>query len=253
MAHILKNELQCHPLCFREINASSERGIDTARDLIAGIKYKPSAGPVRVYILEEVQKLTRDFQSAMLTTLENLPDHSYVFLCTTDPDMLLKPLRSRCAPYPVQLLTDEELELVINRVSKKENIELDTDVLAQLIHYSEGSARDALVFLEKIRDLPQDQQIESIAQGIDGVVEVKELCQALLKRKSWSTVAGIVSKLTGDPESIRRAVLGYAKSVILNKASNEAKNMLIAFERNVYDSGMPGLVLACYEVIHSED
>jgi len=121
-----------------------------------------------------------------------------------------------------------------------------------IVTAAEGSGRKALVLLENISHLSPKEQAEAVESAKAEETESKELCQALMTGKGWATVAGIIRNLKGEPENVRRAVLGYARNTLLNDGGKKrAYQMLLSFEKNFYDSGTAGLTLACYEVCHS--
>ena len=80
LARIVAGALEVSDRDFVEINAANNRGIETARDILRTMGFKPVSGPVRVYLLDEVHMGTRDFQTALLKALEDTPSHVYFLL-----------------------------------------------------------------------------------------------------------------------------------------------------------------------------
>jgi len=250
LARILRTELQCNDMDFKEINSSNFRGIDTIRDISANMHLAPT-GNCRIWLLDEVHMLSKDAQNASLKILEDTPDHVYFFLCTTDPNKLIAAVRNRCTEMPVQKLSHAELTKLAKRVCKKEKIKITEDVFEDVLDFSGGSARLLLVQLDLLRNVAQKDQQSALSNRIAEDQEAIELCRALMKRASWKHVAGILKNLKGDPEQIRYCVLGYAKSVLLNspKPDPQAFFIIQSFENAFYDSKEAGLVAACYEII----
>lgn len=251
LARILVRELGCESLDVVEMNSSSFRGIDTVRDICRNMNLAPT-GPCRVWLIDECHKWTNDAQNAALKMLEDTPSHVYFFLCTTNPEKLIKAIRTRCCEMPVRLLSYQELESLAGHVAKKEGIDLSKDTLDSIVASAQGSARMLLVLLDKIANLDEAQRAEAIAQQLEEENEAIDLCRALIKRAPWKTVADILKNIKAEPESTRRAVLGYARSVLLSKAETQAYMVLQAFEGHFYDSGDAGLARACYESIMVE-
>lgn len=252
LARIVTKELQCHDLDYAEINSSSFRGIDTIRDIQRLMNLAPAAGPVRVWLLDEVHKLSNDAQNSALKMLEDTPSHVYFLLCTTDPQKLIKAIITRCTEMPVKALTYDELKMLVERVARKEGLKISAKIVDDLVASAQGSARTLLVLLEKIAHLSEDQQAKAIADKLAEENEAIELCRALIAKKPWRTVTSILQNLKGEPEEIRWAVLGYAKSVMLKSDQQGAyQAYLVAdcFRDNFYDSKHAGLVLACYTAI----
>ena len=117
-----------------------------------------------------------------------------------------------------------------------------------------GSARNALVLLNKIIGLDDEDEMLDIIQSSSAEVQGFAIAKALFNYKTqWKEMAGLLkSAEKEEPETIRYIVLGYAKSVMLNGANKRAYMMLECFKDNFYDSKFAGLVHACWEVIQSK-
>lgn len=247
IARILRAALECHLMDFRELNCSDFRGIETIREITRTMTLAPTGGLCRIYLLDEVHQLSRDAQHAALKILEDTPSHVYFFLCTTDPQKLLKTILTRCCHLPVRFLLEEEIELLVRRVSKKEEIVLDKSLVEDIAEHAQGSARQALVLLDKIRNLPKKDRAKALQHQGDEEAEAIELCRALIKKASWKTVAKILKQIKSEPETVRWAVLGYARAVLLSTKNHQAYEVICAFENPFYDSKAAGLTRACYE------
>jgi len=247
-ARILRDRLDCHELDFIELNCSDFRGIDTVRDIARTMTLAPTAGPCRIWLLDECHQLSPQGQHAALKILEDTPNHVYFFLCTTNPEKLLKTIRTRCCEMPFRLLSDPEQSKLIRRVARKEKIDLDERTLDLIVDAAQGSPRTALVILDKISHLEAEDRRQAIEEKLVEENEAIDLCRALMaKRVSWPQITTILRGLTTDPESTRWAVLGYARSVLLKSRNEQAYRVIQAFEENFYDSKAAGLVRACYE------
>ncbi len=249
LARILKTELQCHDLDWKEFNCSDVRGVDSVREISRLMHLAPTGGPVRCWLLDELHQWTKDAQHAALKMLEDTPSHVYFFLCTTDPGKLLKTILTRCCEMPVRLLTHDELNTLVRRVAKREKTDVSDDVLEEIVSSAQGSARTALVLLDKVLNLNEDERIAAIQAKLAEENEAIDLCRALIKKEQWSKVAGILRNLKGEPESIRYAVLGYARAVLLKTKNTQAYSIICAFRDNFYDSKAAGLAAACFESI----
>ncbi len=254
LARILKGALGCHQLDYYEMNSGSFRGIETVRDVARSMSLSPTAGPCRVWVFDEVHKWTNDAQNAALKILEDTPSHVFFFHCTTDPQKLVKALQGRCCEMPIRSLTYDELTSLAKKVARREKIDLSRDVLDELVGGARGSARNLLVLLDKISNLSRDEQLAAIQQRVGEEAEGIELCRLLLKKDRWPRIAQVLKNLKVDPETIRWAVLGYARSVLLgsNKPDYQAYVVIDVFSKPFFDSKEAGLAAACYEAIQDE-
>lgn len=252
LARILKDSLECHDMDFKEVNSSSFRGIDTIRDIARVMNLAP-VGKCRIWLLDEVHKLSNDAQNAALKMLEDTPGHVYFFLCTTEPNKLIKAILTRCCEMPVRLLREQELEGLIQRVCKRENLALAQDVLDELVVSAQGSARTALVLLDKIANLPEGDRKRAIADKLAEDNEAIELCRALMAKAPWKKIASLLKNLKGEPEAIRWNVMGYARAVLLSgKQEAQAYFIIESFKQPFFDSKENGLVAACYEALFGQ-
>jgi DNA polymerase-3 subunit gamma/tau len=253
MGRIVANELGAKGGDLREIDSADFRGIDTIREIRRQSAYKPLEGPCRVWILDECHKMTGDAQTALLKALEDTPSHVYYILCTTEPQKLLPTIRGRCAQYQVSLLTDREMRTLLRKVVKAEGESLSKELYNLIIQDSLGHPRNALQILGQVLSADPEKRSRVAVSAAEKQSATIELCRALLYGKPWKEIASILSGLKEeDPESIRRAVLGYCQAVLLgNKPDPVAAAIMQEFIEPFYNTGFPGLVFACYSVFDS--
>ena len=241
---------------YREVDSADFRGIDSIREIRQQMNLTPmGGGKARVWLLDECHKLTNEAQNALLKALEDPPDHVYFILCTTNPEKLLKTIKSRCTVFNVEPLGQKTMLRFLNEICEEEEVEVPQDVLKLIAKNSQGHPRAALVALDKIIDLDEDDMLEAAEQAAEEESQVIDLCQALIKRSPWKKVSEILNGLKNkEPESIRWAVLGYCNSVMLNSATPNPNAYLVmdAFRENFYDTKHFGLTLACYEALEAE-
>lgn len=250
LARIISKELKCDPLDLKEINAANFRGIDTVREIVDSSKYFSMAGGSRVWLIDEIHKMTNDAQNALLKLLEDTPKAAYFILCTTDPDKLIKTIKGRCIDLRVKPLTDNEMLKLLKSVVKAEEKKLALPVYEQIIADAIGLPRNALQILDKVLTVPEAKQLAMAEQSAAEVSESIELCRALINKAGWKEVRVILTGLKDqEPESIRRHVLGYCQSVLLKGEMDRAAFVIEMLQEPLYNIGFPGLVLACYSVV----
>ena len=249
LARLAAAALDCTEDNLREIDSADFRGIDTIRDLRQSMRLAGLDGGIRCYILDECHKMTNDAQNALLKALEDTPSHVYFFLCTTDPQKLIKTIKTRCTPFEVRSLKDSEITELVNWVCEQEDKAVsDEDVMDAIVKVADGSPRTALVALDKVIDLDDNDREAALAQIKSMEAETIELCRALLKRESWKRISSILGGLGDVPEeTIRHAVLGYMNAVVLKGDNEQAFAVIEAFLDNFFDSRRAGLMRACRE------
>lgn len=258
-ARIMATELEAGEMDIREINSSSNRGIDTAREIKDQMMRLPMDGDCIVYIIDEVHKATADFQNAMLKPCEDTPEHVYFFFCTTNPQKMIAALKNRCTTVALKSLPAKQIMLVLRRVVKLEEFDIEADMLLDIADASDGSPRKALVLLEKVMSVDEWALRNTVIlmAGVDeNDPEVIELCRNLLdKNNGWPDVAEVLKKLKeggklDDSERVRYAVMGYMSAVLLNGKTNpRAIAALEAFSEPTYNNGKYGIYLACLSTV----
>lgn len=252
LARIIANEIHCHSEDINELDIADFRGIDTIREIRKKIQYRPIAGDVKVWILDECHKLTNDAQNALLKMLEDTPSHVFFILCTTDPQKLLGTIKGRCSIFALNTLTDVQILRLLKRVVKVEKTDIDVKVLKRIALDSLGHPRNAIQILDQVLRVAPDLQMKTAMRSAEQENQSIELCRALLKKSAWKVVSKILEGLKNqDPETIRRHVLGYSSSVLLKGNNDTAALILEEFYEPFYNTGFPGLIFVCYTIINS--
>lgn len=249
LARIIAREVGADDLGIHEINSAENRGIDTAREIMEQMRYLPSTGKANVWILDEIHQQTNASQNALLKPLEDTPDHCYFFLCTTDPQKLIKPLVSRCSVVTMQPLSDSEMAFLLKRTAKSEGRKITKEVGEKIIEIAQGGSRKALKTLSKVLYLDNvEEQLEVLKkETVSDDIDTKELCQACMRNTSLNNLFSILKKIDlSEPERVRQAVMGYMNAVLLNgKVSSEVVATLQAFSSaDTYRNGKFALTVA---------
>jgi len=250
IARIMADKLGCSEFDLHEVDSATFRGIDSIREIRKQAPLKPLIGKTKVWILDEIHAITRIAQDSLLKLLEDYPSHCYFFLCTTDAGKLLKTIKTRCIPFHLESFTDKQMETLITTTAEKYDAVIPEDAVKQITKDSLGSPRQALVLLEKILPLDEEEMLESVKQYAEIESETIQLCRALFKQ-DWKTVSKVLSNLKVEPESVRRAVLGYYTNTLLRGSNDKAFGIALCFEKNYYDTGKAGLILSCYDACTS--
>ena len=132
-----------------ELDAASNNGVDDLRSIIDMVKYPPTVGRYKVYIIDEVHMLSTAAENAFLKTLEEPPEHAIFILATTDPQKVRATIRSRCMQLNFRRVTEGELIEGMKRICTKRGIGASDDALATIASRADGSVRDALSILEQ--------------------------------------------------------------------------------------------------------
>lgn len=139
-----------------EIDAASNRGIDEIRELRDKIRFAPTLSKHKVYIIDECHMLTKEAFNALLKTLEEPPAHAVFVLATTELHKVPPTIISRVQVFDFKKAKISEIEKLLEKVVKAENIKIDEESLKLIARLSFGAFRDALSMLEQVASLQND-------------------------------------------------------------------------------------------------
>ncbi len=132
-----------------EIDAASNNGVNNIRELREDVKYPPSLGRYRVYIIDEVHMLSQGAFNALLKTLEEPPSYIIFILATTDPQKVPLTISSRCQRYDFKRIPVGSIAERLTYVSEQVNVVLRPEAAALIARKAEGALRDALSILDE--------------------------------------------------------------------------------------------------------
>ena len=153
-----------------EIDAASNRGIDEIRDLRESVKFAPTEGHYKIYIIDEVHMLTTEAFNALLKTLEEPPDRVIFILATTEPHKVPATIQSRCQRYDFHRITVTEIRDRLVHVCAESGIAADEDALAIIAVQADGGMRDALSILDQCTALAEGTLTAERVQEALGLV-----------------------------------------------------------------------------------
>lgn len=162
-----------HPDVF-EIDAASNSGVDSVRDLIDQVRYQPILGRYKVYIIDEVHNMSSSAFNALLKTLEEPPANVVFILATTEPQKVLPTILSRVQRFDFTKVSDEDIISKMSEILEKENVTYEEGSLELIARLADGGVRDALSILDQVVSFSGDNiSIEDI-NTLFGLLNVKD-------------------------------------------------------------------------------
>ena len=169
-----------------EIDAASNRGIDEMRDLRDKVRFAPSMGQYKVYVIDEAHQLTNEAFNALLKTLEEPPAHAIFVLATTESQKIPATIVSRTQRFDLRRITHAAMVEQLAAIAKAEKVKAEPAALEAISRHAQGSLRDA----ESIFD-----QVETFGGGTVTLADV----DALLGSSDWEETAALFDALiAGD-------------------------------------------------------
>lgn len=252
LSRIIGNMLECDGSDFAEYNMAESRGIDTVREIDQNCRYAPLNSKFKIYLMDEFHRATTDAQSALLKILEDAPSHVVFLLCTTEPEKVLKTIRTRCMTYQTKLLTPQQITKLLKSVLEKEKVEDYPDkLIKEIVKVSEGCPRSALVLLDSVIDILDEQKaLQAISSFNTSETTINEIGMLLIEKGSfatkWKEMKKLINGIEEEPESVRYAVLGYLTKVLLNNGDDRIADMIEVFFDSWQYSKKAGMVYSLY-------
>lgn len=252
IARILRDVINCVDSDFKEINCADFKGIDMVRDLRSQIGRSPIHGDARMWLIDEAHELTTPAQNAFLKMLEDTPKHVYFIMCTTNADKLLNTIKTRATDITLQSMSNPAIQQMMTRVLKMEGKGISLEVGEKIGEHCEGSGRRAMVLLDMIIDLEDEEDQLTAIEPTKTQAQAIEIFRALMTNKTdWPKMAALLKRCDEEPEGIRRLILACARNIMLSgkKGSNRAFVVIQSFSENYFETKQTGLVASCFEVI----
>ena len=167
-----KNEVyQKENVDIIEIDAASNNGVDEVRDIKEAIKFLPSEGRYKVYIIDEVHMLTTAAFNALLKTLEEPPAHVIFILATTEIHKIPATILSRCQRFEFKNLSVEQLEDRLKYISENESLDIEEDAIKKIATLAKGGLRDAISILDQVSNYSEKITLENILEVTSSISE----------------------------------------------------------------------------------
>ena len=190
IAKIFANEVNSNEVYQKEnvdiieIDAASNNGVDEVRDIKEAIKFLPTEGKYKVYIIDEVHMLTTAAFNALLKTLEEPPAHVIFILATTEIHKIPATILSRCQRFEFKNLSQDQLIDRLRYIAKEENLVIEEAAIEKIATLAKGGLRDAISILDQVSNYSEEITLNHILEVTSSISEddILEFYRDLLKR-----------------------------------------------------------------------
>ena len=196
-----------------EIDAASNRGIDEIRDLRESVKFAPTEGHYKIYIIDEVHMLTTEAFNALLKTLEEPPERVIFILATTEPHKVPATIQSRCQRYDFHRITVTEIRDRLLYVCKESDIAAEEDALGIIAEQADGGMRDALSILDQCMALAEGTLTAERVQealGLVGRAWIRRMAGEIAARDAAALIAQL-SELLQSGRALKQVLAELAQ------------------------------------------
>lgn len=162
-----------------EMDAASRTGVDDIREIIDGVRYRPTSARFKVYIIDEVHMLSRNAFNALLKTLEEPPEHVKFIFATTEIRKVPVTVLSRCQRFDLRRVEAETLATHFKGICTKEGAEISEPALHLIARAADGSVRDGLSLLDQAISLAAGPIEEPLVRDMLGLADRSQGFQLL--------------------------------------------------------------------------
>lgn len=215
-----------------EIDAASNNGVDNIREIREEVRYAPTQGKYKVYIIDEVHMLSTGAFNALLKTLEEPPSHVIFILATTDPQKIPVTILSRCQRFDFRRITTPDITKRLEHYMALEGVEIERAATEYIAYLADGGMRDALSVLDQCISFYFGENITlkkvlSLLGAVDKSVFF-DLTQAVVERDSEKAI-GICEEINTQGRDLHQFVLDgivHFRNLLVAKNTSDPRSIL---------------------------
>ncbi len=198
-----------------EIDGASNNGVDNVREIREQVKFMPSRGRMKVYIVDEVHMLTNAAFNALLKTLEEPPAHVTFILATTEVQKIPPTILSRCQRFDFRRVPQLAIQEHLSRILEKEGIKAEAAALRLVARKADGSVRDALSALDQCLAMGGKKLDEKTVTESLGLVSTNFLVKVLAHtfRREVVAAASLVQEAFFQGIEMKQIAIGLSEAL----------------------------------------
>lgn len=222
-----------------EIDAASHTSVEMVREyIIDKVNFAPMEGRYKIYIIDEVHKLSNSSFNALLKTLEEPPSHVIFILATTHPHELLPTILSRCQRFDFRRISQNDIVSHLREICHQEGYNATESSLNLIASSSSGALRDALVILEQAFSFSDGEISASHIIALLGISEQEMLFSfsRIIAEENIPAILSSVDSMLKDGKDIFQFVKDlteHYRCILLAKVVEDTSSILEATQENI--------------------
>jgi DNA polymerase-3 subunit gamma/tau len=196
-------------LDVQEIDGASNNSVEQVRELRDNVKFAPTHGKYKIYIIDEVHMLSTAAFNALLKTLEEPPAHVKFFFATTEAHKVLPTIVSRCQRFDLRRIPVALIIERLNLIANEEKVSLDSDASLAIARGAEGGLRDAESALDQLIAFRGETIAETDVLAVFGLVsrQTLELLATAILKGDVGEIVRTIAELDAGGKDMQRLVL----------------------------------------------
>lgn len=221
-----------------EIDAASNNGVESVREIRDSVNYPASIGRRKVYIIDEVHMLSTAAFNALLKTLEEPPEGIMFILATTDPQKLPQTILSRCMRFNFRRVSETQLAGQMKAICEKRGVKITDSALKLLAANADGSVRDGLSLLDQClagtdKVLDRETVLEFLGTVSEGFF--LELTEKVCVRDTSGALL-LLDEVLAEGKDVKQLLndwMAHYRSLLIAKYIKDAENLLNMSGENI--------------------
>jgi len=210
-----------------EIDGASNNGVEQVRELRDNVRYAPSKGHFKIYIIDEVHMLTSAAFNALLKTLEEPPPHVKFIFATTEPQKVLPTILSRCQRFDLHRIPANLIAQHLQFIAGKEKIVLDPAAAHAIAKGADGGLRDAESMLDQLVAFCGDKIAEPDVLSVFGFTSeqtVAQFTERILRGETPEALELLHTEADNgkDMMKLMSDLISYLRDLLVGKVKPEA-------------------------------
>ena len=210
-----------------EIDGASNNGVEQVRELRDNVRYAPTKGKFKIYIIDEVHMLTSAAFNALLKTLEEPPPHVKFIFATTEPQKVLPTILSRCQRFDLHRIPAKLIADHLQFIAGKEKITLEPAAAHAIARGAEGGLRDAESMLDQLVAFCGDTIAEPDVLNVFGFTSeqtVTDFTDRILRGATAEAISLLheQSEIGKDMMKLTSDLISYLRDLLVYKVKPEA-------------------------------
>ena len=236
-----------------EIDAASNNGVEHVREIVEEVRYSPTEGRYKVYIVDEVHMLSTGAFNALLKTLEEPPEYVVFILATTEAHKIPVTIMSRCQRYDFKRIPTELITEHLKQLTEAEGVTVEDKALRYIAEKADGAFRDAISLLDQCisfcfgEEMTYDRVLEAL-----GAVDIETFAHLLryIRKASVPDCIRILDSVILSGRDLTQFIMDftwYMRNLLLIKIADgevevlevsSEQTAILQHEASVYDEGM---------------
>ncbi|MDF2539673.1 MAG: hypothetical protein K0S76_2694 [Herbinix sp.] len=215
-----------------EIDAASNNGVDNVREIVEEVRYSPTEGRYKVYIIDEVHMLSAGAFNALLKTIEEPPSYVIFILATTEAHKIPVTILSRCQRYDFKRINIDTITERLSDLMQEEKIEVEEKALRYVARVGDGSLRDALSLLDQCisfylgKKLTYDNVLEVLG-AVDTLVFARLL--SYIREQNVTECIKLLEEIESGGRELGQFTIDfiwYLRNLLLLRTSEDATDII---------------------------